>query len=56
MLIFVKFVVLAAVLFKTQAFCDIMLSHWDYNPAVSKAPRSFVMSEATSPKTWRHIL
>jgi len=51
MLMFVKFAVQAAVLFVAQAFCDIMLSRWGYNPAVSKAPRSFVMSEATRPKT-----
>jgi len=51
MLIIVKFAVLAAVLFKTQNFCVIMLSRWCYNAAVSKAPRSFVMSEAIRPKT-----
>jgi hypothetical protein len=33
-----------------------MLCRWGYNPAVSKAPISFEMSEATRPTTLRHIL
>jgi len=56
MLIFAKFVVLATVLCKMQAFRYIVLCRWGYNPAVSKATRSFETSQAAHPPTERHIL